>query len=340
MDEEYVFWDVNDSINEIFKPFWHNDSINKIFMQFSSNDTISIVSNHITDEILWYEKMDLSTKIALISLVVSVVIFFLGFLISEAIRRRNKSNELKQYKQFIQEWVYKSDASLNEYIHSLEDFSEKVRNNNDLNIAQWITSLIHLSEINKIPLEKFSDIYIWGHSKKDININRKNIMDFIYQIEYLNKVEPIIKEIYDQYCINSNKLMDEWNSNYIQLVDFVMTYNDEKKTAYEISLFEFIKLKLEDLQNVDGNFCGLDKWENEFINPLINLLDLNSTKTSLVKQIIVYVRNMKVIKLKHDKLNSYHEVFDRYIGNLKKAQSIINSSIEYFKVQNIKYFCK
>ena len=29
--------------------------------------------------------------------------------------------------------------------------------------------------------------------------------------------------------VYSNKLMDEWNSNYIQLVDFVMTYNDEKK---------------------------------------------------------------------------------------------------------------
>lgn len=149
MNGEYIFRNVNDSISNLFNPFW-------------LNDTIYSISNHIESELSWYEKMDLSTTIALISLGVSVLTFLFGFIVSEAIRRHNKSNELKQYKQFIQEWVDKSNSNLDEYINSLEDFSEKVKINTDLNIAQWSTSMIHLSEINKIPLEKFSDIYIWG----------------------------------------------------------------------------------------------------------------------------------------------------------------------------------
>lgn len=151
MNEEYIFKYTNDSINEIFKPFWFND-------------TIYSITNHIETNLSWYEKMDLSTKIALISLGVSVLTFLLGFIVSEAIRRYNKSNELKQYKQFIQEWVEKSNSNLNTYIQSLKDFSKKVKVNTDINIVQWKTSMIHLSEINKIPLEKFSDIYICAYS--------------------------------------------------------------------------------------------------------------------------------------------------------------------------------
>lgn len=68
MSEAYIFRNLNDSVNEIIKPFWFND-------------TICSLSNQITTETPWYEKMDLSTKIALISLGVSVLTFLLGFIV-------------------------------------------------------------------------------------------------------------------------------------------------------------------------------------------------------------------------------------------------------------------
>lgn len=340
MNEGYIFRTENDSINEIFNPFWLNDTIFSLTNHIEANDTIYNLTNHIVAKVSWYENLDLSTKIALISLGVSVLTFLLGFIVSEAIRRHNKSNELEQYKKFIQEWVEKSDSSLGKYISSLEKFSNEVKINTDLNIVKWRTSMIHLSEINKIPLEKFSDIYIWGHSEKNKNQNRKELMNFLYQIEYLNKVETVIKELYDQYCINSNKIMDEWNFNYIQFVDFIATCNKEKIPPKEILIIEYIKSIFEPLLNTDGIFCGLDRWEKEFINPAIESLSSQPTTSSTVKQITIYVRNMRIAKMKHDKLNLYSVVFNSYIGNLKKAQSIIKSSIEHFKVQKIKYFCK
>lgn len=55
MDERYIFKWVNDSINETFNPFW-------------LKDTIHSFANHIEAEVPWYENLDLSTKIALISI--------------------------------------------------------------------------------------------------------------------------------------------------------------------------------------------------------------------------------------------------------------------------------
>lgn len=334
MNEEYIFRNTNDSINEIFKPFW-------------LNDTIYSISNHIESDIPWYETLDFSTKIsllslivAIISLIVSVIIFCVGFYISELIRRHNKSNEFKQYKQFIHEWVEKSNFNLEEYINSLEDFSEKVKVNTDLNIAPWRTSMIHLSEINKIPLEKFSDIYIWGHSEEKKEQNRKYLMNFLYQIEYLNKVEVLIKSVYDEYCINNNKIMDEWNSNYMQLLDFIGMCNAENMSPEEHYVYNNTTNKLAPLLKPDGSFSGIDRWENEFINPMLDILKPLPLTSHIIYQFIIYIRNMRIIKMKHDKLNQYNYVFNEYVVNLKHSQSIIKNAIEHFKNQEIKYFCK
>lgn len=325
MNVEYIFRNANDSVNDIFKPFW-------------LNDTICFISNNIESELSWYEKMDLSTKVALISLGVSVITFLLGFIVSEAIRRYNKSNELKQYKHFIQEWVYKSNENLEKYIKSLKEFSEKVKGNTDANIVQWRTSMIHLSEISKIPLEKFSDIYLWGHSKENREQNRKELMNFLYQIEYLNKVEVIIKSVYDEYCINNNKIMDEWNANYMQMIDFISTH-DKKNIQEDSTIFNTIVVAFMSQIKTDGTFSGYDNWENHFIKPAM-ILVCNDLDNPIIKQIAIYIRNMKIIKMKHDKLNQYSAVFDSYIENLKKAQSTIMKSIEHFKKQEIKKYCK
>lgn len=106
MGEKYIFKWANDSINEVFKPLW-------------LNDTTYHLPNHINAEVSWYETLDLSTKISLISLVISILTFFAGFIISEFIRRHNKSHNLKQYKQFINEWVEKSNATLIDYIREV-----------------------------------------------------------------------------------------------------------------------------------------------------------------------------------------------------------------------------
>lgn len=328
MGEKYIFKWANDSINEVFKPLW-------------LNDTTYHLPNHINAEVSWYETLDLSTKISLISLVISILTFFAGFIISEFIRRHNKSHNLKQYKQFINEWVEKSNATLIDYINSLETFSNKIKTNTDLNIAPWRSGIIHLSEINKIPLEKFSDIYIFGLSKKIENENRKQIMNFLYQIEYLNKAPTLIMEVYNKYCENNQRVMDEWNTYYMQLLDLFGSTKTINPQTIEGSVFlEIYKLFIPLINTSNGEYAGTYKWKNEFVIPAINILTRKECSDfSILAQIMILVRNLNIVIIKHDKLNDYSRVFDSYVENLKKAQLIINNSMSYFDGKEIRHFC-
>lgn len=276
-----------------------------------------------------------------VPVIVSIIIFVLGFIISEAIRRRNKSKNLKQYKQFIQEWVEKSNDTLVDYINSLEVFSNIIKTNTDLNIAPWRTGIIHLSEINKIPLEKFSDIYIFGLSKKIKNENRKQIMNFLYQIEYLNKVPILIMEVYNKYCENNQRIMDEWNTYYMQLLDLLGSTKSINPQTFEGHVFlEIYKLFIPLINTPNGEYAGTDKWRNEFVIPAINILTKEKCADfPILVQIMILVRNLNIVIIKHDKLNDYSRVFNSYVENLKKAQLVINNSMSYFDGKEIRHFC-
>lgn len=164
-------------------------------------------------------------------------------------------------------------------------------------------------------------------------------MNFLYQIEYLNKVEVIIKSVYDEYCIHNNKIMEEWNSNYMQMIDFIGTCDTNSMSKEDYIIFNTIIASFMSQIDPNGTFSGFDKWENEFINPA-TILVAKAFKNPIIKQIAIYVRNMRIIKIKHDKLNQFSVVFDSYIENLKTAQSIIMNSIEHFRKQEIKKYCK
>ena len=216
-----------------------------------------------------------------------------------------------------------------------------LNNNTDLNIAPWRSGIIHLSEINKIPLEKFSDIYIFGLSKKIENENRKQIMNFLYQIEYLNKAPTLIMEVYNKYCENNQRVMDEWNTYYMQLLDLFGSTKTINPQTIEGSVFlEIYKLFIPLINTSNGEYAGTDKWKNEFVIPAINILTRKECSDfSILAQIMILVRNLNIVIIKHDKLNDYSRVFDSYVENLKKAQLIINNSMSYFDGKEIRHFC-
>lgn len=278
-----------------------------------------------------------------ISIPVSIITFILGFIIAEIIRRWNKSNELKQYKQFIEEWVTKSDSTLGKYITSLEKFSNEIKGNTDLNIPKWETGIIHLSRINSIPLEKYSDIYIFGISNKIKNENRIQLMNFLFQLEYIEKCPSAIMSAYNEYCKQNEKIMDEWNLYYMQLIDLFQMYNNIGSDTFEEEYFHrIIKLFTPLLAEASqGVIITTNKWSDKFISPSMEILSNDECANSpLLLQIIKLIKGLNITIIKHNKLNEFNIIFDEYIESLKSAQSIINKAIQYFRNKKIKRYCK
>ena len=142
-------------------------------------ELINIILNIST----WWSSLDVNYQSVIISSFVSLLILGLGCAIPEIIRRYNKSTELTQYKQFIEEWVTESLKTLDQYIFLLEKFSDEIRKNKSLNIPQWRSNTIHFSEINKIPLERYADIYVFGIDSNNHKVKRIQLMNFIYELE-------------------------------------------------------------------------------------------------------------------------------------------------------------
>ena len=167
-------------------------------------------------------------------------------------------------------------------------------------------------------------------------------MNFLYQLEYLNKATQSIKEAYDLYCENNAKIMDEWNTYYMQLIDLFGSIKTVNPQTFEDSIFlEISKLFIPLINTKDKGYAGTDRWKNEFIDPATNILaDERCLDFPILIQIMLLIRNLKIAIIKHYKLNNYSKVFDTYIDNLKNAQLIINNSMSYFNRKKIRRFCK
>lgn len=277
------------------------------------------------------------------SIIISIIIFFLGFVITEGIRRRNKSNELNQYKQFIEEWIKKSNPTLSKYIESLEVFSDEIKNNTDFNIAKWNTVIIHLAKLNDIPFEKYSDIYLFGLSNNIDSENRKQLMNFLYQLEYINKCPSSIMDVYNHYCEKSEKIMNEWNLHYMQLIDLFQMYNNINTDTFDGRIVNKIMNMFIPLLSKanNGAIIATDEWSEVFINPAMKVLSNDEcVNYPILLEIIKHIKSLNIVIIKHNNINKYYKVFDSYINSLKIAQDIINESMQYFSSKKIKRYCK
>ena len=268
-------------------------------------ELINIVLNIST----WWSSLDANYQSVIISSVVSVVTLYLGLRKSERNRQRTKSIELTQYKQFIEEWITESRKTLDLYIYSLQNFSDDIKNNKDLNIPQWRSNAIHFSEINKIPLERYADIYIFGTKCKDYKEKRKKLMNFLYQLEYLEKATSLIMYIYNEYRKRNTEIMSEWNNcnKDLHMLYLSINYKDNPEAERFYSSFKNAKDKYFSCFNVDI-------WKSLYIQPTLDeITRLKPSPASILFQISIYTNDLYNVIRKHYNLNKYSELFAGYV---------------------------
>lgn len=284
----------------------------------------------------WWSSLDVNYQTVLISSFVSLIILLLGFIISERNRQRTKSRELTQYKQFIEEWVAESRKTLDQYISSLEKFSDEIKSNKSLNIPKWTSNLIDCSEINKIPLERYADIYIFGIDSNDYEERRKQLMNFLHQLEYLEKAPSLIMDIYNDYSKQNKDIMGEWNNCYMTLNMLYSKINYEDNPEAE-PYYSYLKNAIDN----SSKFSNLDIWTLEYIQPTLNkITEAAPSPESILFQIAIYTKDLENVILKHYNLNKYSELFSDYAANFKKSRDIIDNFMSYFENKKIKRYCK
>lgn len=282
-----------------------------------------------------------------ISVIVSIIVFILGFYINGLIRKNQKRIELKLYKSIILKWWEKSKKTLDDYITSLDKFTADIKINEDFNIASWRTNLVHVTKLNSLPIEKIADTIVVNLKAKDEQESVKQMMNLLFQLEFIEKGYIEIRTVYDKYCFENQKVMDEWNLYYMRLIDSLQELSAVKDfSEAERAYLEYLQSRLLTKMGKihQGQFVGISEWSEDFVEPChiyaSNPINSEITKSPRMLNLINLVKGLRISILKHNKLNDFSYVFNENKNNMIKARDIITESMEYIKKHEIKsFFC-
>ena len=318
-------------------------------MQLNTNisdsiSTISTVPEAFKDNIHWWTNID-------VSIIVSVVVFVSGIIVTILIEKNKKRKELELYKLLIVEWVKVSKSNIDQYIKSLGEFSHKIKNSDSFNIESYHTNLLCIEKLNTLPLEKLTDALLINLKvEKNEKSAAGQLYNLINQLEFLEKNAALIKGIYENYCKGNEILLNEWNGHYLELTKNVAeNFNDLDSADIYRKFYEFSLLKQKKIidfqkQNVnDDNNLALSrsKFMTEFINPVYNYGLENSPQfgTSVnIQKTMTLLNELKIDSLKYDNHNGFGEVFEKMNDQMIRARTILFESIDYYKIHKIKSF--
>lgn len=296
--------------------------------------------------------------------ITSIIIFVLGFFISELIRKWNKSKELKQQKKIIEEWIMISNSNIEQYLKSLSDLCEKIKNNQQLIPASWACNQINISRVNNIPLEVFYNIYIYNLKFSSFRLQLLSIIDWmpfskvtvikqerenrrtylinlLNAIEYIDKVTPNIIEAYKTYEDRSKEVLDKWNTSLLELNNILMTlYKKTDKFEYDI-INDIVKLYSTCIKHEGGKHTPMNDWSNNFITPSLKIFiknDPEMKKYQSLTEISILINRLRVINAEYQDLKKFYEVFNIYHLHIKTSKEQITKAIDYFSNKNIYNF--
>lgn len=277
-----------------------------------------------------------------ITLIVSISIFILTFIISELFRKWNKQNELKLYKSVIVKLWNKNEPVIDQYIESLNKFIVAIMANDDLNIALWSCPIISVSKLKSIGVEKIVDTLVVNLAEKDESKSTEMIMELMFELDNIDKMYEECRFIFNEFLRESRSLMDEWNLTNIQLTDILdgLSYNRDLNPIEEVC-YRFVDKLVMDFNRRHANqFVGVSVWDDQIVTPALSFILSNSHEAGYlhIQSLIITMKKFKLIKDKHIALKGFAEVFDSLADNMKISKMKISLAIDYISQHDIKRF--
>lgn len=279
---------------------------------------------------------------AILSALITTLIFVIGIFINVLLKKHEKRNELVLYKKLITSWVESTKISIDKYISSLNKFATDIKENDSLNIAQYTTNLICLDRLNSLPIDKITDALIINiKTKLNNNDPIVNMYNLLTQIEFIEKNSFEIRSLYEKYCIENQKIMDEWNDSYLKFINTMKAFNDnhsEKELIFAEKIHELI-VPIIQIQTVTPlEEYPISKWKTNFVEPVMSFFtsDDEFILSDKIVTTVNYISILRIAILKHEKLNTFGDVFKEASQRMENSKVIMLKSCKFFTDNNIK----
>jgi hypothetical protein len=226
-------------------------------------------------------------------------------------------NDLATKKQFYEQKIYEYIKTRNEKIKPYyEDYFVKIYGNYKLSSIKFIEKLIDCDEMKKLSEEIQKENYIYIIITEDLTQNGETVFNyFINNFDNKNKIINVVFDlIYGIYLMN-NKLKLMHNDLHFHNI-FIVYYDTEKESKYEIEKVEYIRKKNYKVCFYDFDLSYLKNNDNEYLYDLniikneLSAKDIWTILFAIITTIGTKVEDNKIIKDVNIKNNFFNNIFN------------------------------
>lgn len=185
------------------------DSINGIINGLSSSTT-----QETSTEILW--GMPIATAAIIISSLITISIFIIGYLINWLNKKYERKSELESIKSVVTVWVDLLKSPVLQQAKGCRDFAVALRTATNIHPERISYNKLLAGKLNSIELRDLIQVFIIN-SEGEETAKSKNLFNLVSQIDFLIQVEEKIPEAYKIFQNRTFYLMENWNKRFKEL---------------------------------------------------------------------------------------------------------------------------
>lgn len=164
-----------------------------------------------------------------ISVIVSIVIFVLGWLLTRLFKRIDECFARKRYRESVLKWIDLIMPTEYNLLDSIKKLSKAVSDSDDMRPEPFQMLNTIPDKIKDLSVESMMDAFGRGCDKK---LRNKHLYNIISQFDYLTKIHREIVKEYERYNGQMLSLCKDWGNYYQNLVPVVARSSKEIKDVF------------------------------------------------------------------------------------------------------------
>lgn len=277
----------------------------------------------------------------LIPVLITIFLFFIGYLLNWLIQKSERKRELESIKTTITNWIDLIDLPIQTQISSCKTFAENLRNSIDLQPESLDLSQLHASKLKEFGLKELIETFI-TNLKGTESQKSKDLFNIVSQIEFLSSIETMIPEAYKIYQNHTFELMELWNKNLKELDDFKTSTVQQIGTQRTHPSYNFL-VQINSISNAwvhnNPNGASLNITKTQLLDPLYNLASstiIANSNDSYAPILESKVQDLKLVyKRKISHFDGNAKIFETYVSNLNIAYNTLKTTSDKLKTESL-----
>jgi len=226
------------------------------------------------------------------TLLVTVILFVLGYIINGIFKRIQIKKELKTFDQTVINWIDRSLPDIKSFLDAIEKYLQTPKV--ELQPTPIALPILNINNLSKLEIEKYHRTFLLNR-KKDNSLNSKCLYSILSQIEYLDKAYIEIQnmhrkgeELFELLRERNNAILVDvfyYRNQYPELKE--LNIPDKIGDAECSDLFKNLKVII-----TDENLFKI-VFDTYFEYILINTIDLQYSEKEM-EMVKVYEERIKI----------------------------------------------